>query len=156
LNKSLLNYILNGTIILFLILVVYFSFSLINNSIKSEKGVRDISDSAKNLTNQPNLLIQLDVQNGTRENGVASKLTEYLRKNGMDVVEMGNFKSKDVERTTIIDRTGDKNKALKVAQVLGLDSRNVIQQLNSSLYLDVTVIIGNDFNELKPFAGIKK
>lgn len=154
-KKSLLNYLLNGTIILFLILVIYFSFSLINNSLKSEKEVTDITDSSKNLTNQPNLTIQLDVQNGTRENGIAVRITEYLRKNGFDVVEIGNYKSKDIEKTLIIDRSGDKNKALKVARVLGLDNRNVIQQLNSSLYLDVTVVIGNDFKELKPFIGNK-
>lgn len=154
-KKDLLNYLLNGTIILFLILVIYFSFSLINNSLKSEKEVKDITDSSKNLTNQPNLTIQLDVQNGTRENGIATRITEYLRKNGLDVVEIGNYKSKDIEKTLIIDRSGDKNKAMRVAKILGLDNRNVIQQLNSSLYLDVTVVIGNDFNELKPFIGSK-
>jgi len=136
-----------------LVLVAYFSFSLINNSLKSEKEIKDITDTSKSLTNQPNLTIQLDVQNGTRENGIASRITEFLRKNGLDVVEIGNYKSNEIEKTLIIDRSGDKNKALKVARILGLDGRNVIQQLNSSLYLDVTVVIGNDFKELKPFIG---
>jgi len=153
LKKNLLNYLLNGAIILFLVLVAYFSFSLINNSLKSEKEIKDITDTSKSLTNQPNLTIQLDVQNGTRENGIASRITEFLRKNGLDVVEIGNYKSNEIEKTLIIDRSGDKNKALKVARILGLDGRNVIQQLNSSLYLDVTVVIGNDFKELKPFIG---
>lgn len=152
-KKNLLNYLLNGAIILFLVLVAYFSFSLINNSLKSEKEIKDITDTSKSLTNQPNLTIQLDVQNGTRENGIASRITEFLRKNGLDVVEIGNYKSNEIEKTLIIDRSGDKNKALKVAKILGLDGRNVIQQLNSSLYLDVTVVIGNDFKELKPFIG---
>ncbi|MBV6478726.1 MAG: hypothetical protein HGGPFJEG_01483 [Ignavibacteria bacterium] len=152
-KKNLLNYLLNGAIILFLVLVAYFSFSLINNSLKSEKEIKDITDTSKSLTNQPNLTIQLDVQNGTRENGIASRITEFLRKNGLDVVEIGNYKSNEIEKTLIIDRSGDKNKALKVARILGLDGRNVIQQLNSSLYLDVTVVIGNDFKELKPFIG---
>jgi len=153
LKKNLLNYLLNGAIILFLVLVAYFSFSLINNSLKSEKEIKDITDTSKSLTNQPNLTIQLDVQNGTRENGIASRITEFLRKNGLDVVEIGNYKSNEIEKTLIIDRSGDKNKALKVARILGLDGRKVIKQLNSSLYLDVTVVIGNDFKELKPFIG---
>lgn len=155
-KNSILNYTLNGAIILFLILVVYFSFSLINNSLKSEKEINDITDTSKAITNQPNLTVQLDVQNGTRENGVASEITEYLRKNGIDVVEIGNYKSKDVERTLILDRAGDKNKALKVAKILGVDSRNIIQQINSSLFLDATVVIGKDFKELKPFIEKKK
>jgi len=156
LKKNLLNYILNGAIILFLVLVCYLAFSLINNSIKSDKGVKEITDTAKSLTNQPNLSIQVDVQNGTPENGVASKFTEYLRKNEVDVVEMGNYKSKDIERTLIIDRSGDKNKVKKVARILGVNEKSIIEQLNNSLYLDVTVVIGKDFNSLKPYIEKKK
>lgn len=155
-KKSLLNYILNGAIILFLVIVCYLAFSLINNSIKSDKSVKEITDTTRSLTSQPNLSIQLDVQNGTNENGVAGKFTEYLRKNGIDVVEIGNYKSKDIEKTLVIDRSGDKNKAKKVALTLGVNERNIIQQLNNSLYLDVTVVIGNDFKDLKPYLEKKK
>ena len=118
LKNNILNYILNGVIIIFLILVAYFGFSLINNSLKSDKDIKEITDTSKAITNQPNLSIQLDVQNGTTENGVASEFTEYLRKNEIDVVEMGNYKTQDIEKTIIIDRSGDKNKAKKVAFTL--------------------------------------
>lgn len=155
-KNNLLTYILNGAIILFIVLVVYLGFSLINNSIKSGKETKEITDTSKTLTNQPNLTIQLDVQNGTNENGVATRFTEYLRKNGVDVVEIGNYKSRDVEKTLVIDRSGDKNKAKKVAMTLGVNEKNIIQQMNNSLYLDVTVVIGKDFNELKPFTEKKK
>lgn len=155
-KKNFLNYLLNGIIIVFLILVVYFGFSFINNSLKSDKGIKEITDTAKSITNQPNLTIQLDVQNGTNENGAASKFTEYLRTNGMDVVEIGNYKSKDLERTMVIDRSGDKVKAKKVASVLGVNEKSIIQQLNNSLYLDVTVVIGKDFSELKPYSDKKR
>jgi len=151
LKKGLLNYILNGAIIIFLILVGYFGFSLINNSLKKDTELKEITDTSKTLTNQPNLSIQLDVQNGTNENGIASRITEYLRKHGMDVVEMGNYKSKDIERTLILDRSGDKNKAKRVAMILGVNERNILQQMNSSLYLDVTLVIGKDYKLLKPF-----
>lgn len=136
--------------------MTYFTFSLVNNSIKSEKEIKDITDSTKQLTSQPNLSVQLDVQNGTGENGVAGQITEYLRKNGIDVVEMGNYKSRDVERTLVIDRSGDKSKSQKVARLLGVDNKNIIQQLNNSMYLDVTVVIGKDFKDLKPFLEKKK
>ena len=154
-KKGLLNYILNGAIIIFLILVGYFGFSLINNSLKND-SVKEITDTSKTLTNQPNLSIQMDVQNGTNENGIASQITEYLRKSGMDVVEMGNYKSKDIEKTLIIDRSGDKNKSKRVAMILGVGERNIIQQMNNSLYLDLTVVIGKDYKELKPFLEKKK
>jgi len=156
LKNNILNYILNGVIIIFLILVAYFGFSLINNSLKSDKVVKGITDTSKSITNQPNLSIQLDVQNGTTENGVASDFTEYLRKNNVDVVEMGNYKTQDIEKTIIIDRSGDQIKAKKVAYTLGVSERNIIQQINNSLFLDVTVVIGKDFNELKPYQNKKK
>lgn len=150
-KKSISNYLLNGLIILFVIITAYFGFSLINNSLKSEKEEKPITDTTKSLTNQPNVKIQLDVQNGTSENGVASKFTEYLRKKGIDVVEIGNYKTNDINRTMIIDRAGDFNKAKRVAAVLGVSDRNIIQQINESLYLDATVVIGKDFNELNPY-----
>lgn len=134
-----------------MIFVGYLGFSLINNSLKSEKKIDIISDTSKTLTNQPNLSIQLDVQNGTDENGIAGLFTEYLRKNGVDVVESGNFRASDQEKTIVIDRSGDNRKAKKVAGILGVNSKNIIQQINKSLYLDVTVVIGKDFKELKPY-----
>lgn len=150
-KNNIFNYILNGVIIIFLILVAYFGFSLINNSIKSDKSVKEITDTTKAITNQPNLSIQLDVQNGTGENGIASEFTEYLRNNNIDVVEMGNYKSQDIEKTIIIDRSGDRNKSKKVAFTLGVNERNIIQQINNSLFLDVTVVIGKDYKDLKPY-----
>lgn len=155
-NKSFLNYILNSVIIIFLIFVGYLGFSLINNSLKTEKKIDVITDTSKSLTNQPNLTIQLDVQNGTEENGIAGLFTEYLRTNGVDVVESGNFKVNDQEKTIVIDRSGDGRKAKKVAFLLGINSRNIIQQINNSLYLDATVVIGKDFKELKPFSEQRK
>lgn len=155
-KNNFFNYLLNGTIILFLILVAYFGFNLVNNSLKTEKEIKEITDTSKTLTSQPNLTIQLEVQNGSGENGIAVRFTDYLRKNNMDVVEIGNYKSQDVAKTLVIDRSGDNIKARKVAQILGVSERSIIQQINSSLYLDVTVVIGKDFKELKPFLERKK
>ncbi len=154
-TRSLLNYILNGAIIILILLVGYFGFSLINNAVKGSKGPKEITDTSSVLTNQPNIAIQTDVQNGSGENGVAAHVTEYLRRNGLDVVEMGTYKSNE-DKTVVIDRSGDLKKAKKVASILGISERNVIQQINSSLYLDVTVVIGRDYKELNPFKEIRK
>ena len=155
-TRSLLNYILNGAIIILILLVGYFGFSLINNAIKSDSESKDPSDTTSSITNQPNLAVQLDVQNGTSENGVAAKFTDYLRRNGYDVVEMGNFKSRSEERTIVIDRSGDMSRAKRVAKLLGVSEKNIVQQINNSLYLDVTVVIGKDFKDLNPYKEIRK
>jgi calcineurin-like phosphoesterase len=149
-KKNFLNYLLNTVIIILIAVVGYLTFSLVTNSVKSNKPNVQITDTNK-VTNQPNLTAQVDVQNGTNEQGVASKFTEYLRKKGYDVVEMGNSKYKDMEKTTIIDRKGDKKIASSVAAALGVSENNISQQVNKSLYLDVTVVIGKDFKNLKPY-----
>jgi hypothetical protein len=151
-KETILNYTVNTVIIILLIIAGYLSFSLISNTLNSSEPEKDITDTTKiSITNQPGETIQLEVKNGTSENGVAGKFTDYLRKNGFDVVEMGNYSSQDIEKTLIIDRAGDRTKARKVAIALGVSQNNIIQQLNSSLYLDISVVIGKDFKVLKPY-----
>lgn len=95
--------------------------------------------------------IQLEVLNGTSEPKAAQRLTEALRSGGFDVVDMGNYKSSNVQRTTVIGRTPDKSAAMSVATYLGVDKGHVLQQPDKNLYLDVSVIIGKDINQLRVF-----
>ena len=153
LKKSLFNYVLNISIIILGVLCAYLIFSLVTNTILSKnKTNKDFKDSTKKgVTNQPNLSIQVDVQNGTGENRVGAIFRDYLKRKGYDVVDLGNYKSNDVDKTIIIDRTGDTRKAQRIAEVLGVSGRNIIQQINRDLYLDASIIIGKDFNDLKPY-----
>ncbi|MFA5404361.1 MAG: LytR C-terminal domain-containing protein [Ignavibacteria bacterium] len=152
-KKSVLNYTLNIVIILLGVLCVYLVFSLVTNTfLNKNKSENNIKDSTKTgVTHQPNLSVQVDVQNGTGENRVGAIFRDYLKKKGYDVVDLGNYKSNDVYKTIIIDRTGDTKKAQRIAEVLGVSSRNIIQQINRDLYLDATIVIGKDFNDLKPY-----
>lgn len=95
--------------------------------------------------------IQLEVLNGTSEPKAAERLTEALRFGGFDVVDMGNYKSSNVARTTVIGRTADKSSAVAVASYLGVDKSMVLQRPDKNLYLDVSVVIGKDFNKLRVF-----
>ena len=63
---------------------------------------------------------------------------------------MGNYISFDIDKTMVIDRTGNKANAEKIAEAIGVDKKNVIQQLNKEYFLDVSIIIGKDFNQLNP------
>ena len=95
-------------------------------------------------------IIQIDVLNGCGTSGIAVKFTEFLRARGFDVLEMGNYKSFDVQETLIVDRTGNIENAYKIAQALGVDKKNVIQQISPDSYLDCSVVIGKDYISLKP------
>lgn len=95
--------------------------------------------------------IQLEVLNGTTEPKAAQRLTEVLRAGGFDVVDVGNYKSSAIARTLVIARTADKSAATAVASYLGVDKGNILQQPDKNLYLDVSVVVGKDMNQLRVF-----
>ncbi len=145
LKASSINIIFNVIIVLLLVIVAYMAYSLY---MKIEGlGQQEITENKKSTAS----VIQVEVLNGCGVGGVADNFTEFLRNNHFDVVQMGNYISYDVEKSIVIDRTGKMSNAYKVADILGISSKNVIQQINGNYFLDVSIIIGKDFNNLKPY-----
>lgn len=147
------NYTINTFIIVLALLTIYLLYSFIRHSTASKQDVKkEVIDSTTNqITKQPSgSTLQIDVQNGSGVQGVANKFTDYLRANGYDVVEMGNFSSSDIKTSMVIDRAGNMRNAKKVAQSLGISEKYVIQQINKNYFLNATVVIGKDYMDLKP------
>ncbi len=94
-------------------------------------------------------VIQLEVLNGCGVPGIASTFTSALRNNGFDVVDSGNFERFDVQKSFVISRSNSTDNAKQVAAALGINEENIITEASPDYYLDVTVVIGNDFNQLK-------
>jgi hypothetical protein len=138
------NLILNLIISLLGILVIFLTFSLFNR-LSSSSSEND--GNAK--VNKASPVIQVEVLNGCGASGVAEKFTDYLRKEKFDVVQIGNYISFDIDQSLVIDRTGNKANAEKVAAALGIDGKNVIMQKNDDSFLDVSVVIGKDYKKLK-------
>lgn len=93
--------------------------------------------------------IQVNVVNACGVNGVALKFTEFLRARKFDVPEYGTEKT--VERfSKVIDRIGDPVSAQKIAYALGIPSERIETEIDSSLYLRATVVIGEDYLTLRP------
>ena len=99
----------------------------------------------------PGQVRQIDLLNGCGVQGAAQKFTAYLRARGYDVVEMKNYKTFDVRESLIIDRTGDVETARRVAYALGVSEKNILQQINHDYFVDVSVVVGKDFAQLKPY-----
>jgi hypothetical protein len=90
--------------------------------------------------------IRVQVRNGSGIPGAAAQVTEYLRGAGFDVVDFGNAEGFDEPRTVVFDRVGDRDRALEVAAALrGVPVRS---EVDTSLYLDVTVLVGRDAEAL--------
>ncbi|MEX0720073.1 MAG: LytR C-terminal domain-containing protein [Balneolaceae bacterium] len=93
-------------------------------------------------------IIQIEVLNGCGIPGIANSYTGILRANGFDVVETGNFETFDLQETIVISRSGVMDNAYRVANALGIAEQNVIRESSSDYYLDVTLIIGLDYEKL--------
>ncbi|MDR3611701.1 MAG: LytR C-terminal domain-containing protein [Ignavibacteriaceae bacterium] len=143
-KKPTANLLLNIIIFLLIVVVGFLSFSIISKiKNNSHKVVLPESKSV------PSAIIQLEVLNGCGVSGAAEKITDFLRNNHVDVVQMKNYISFDIEKSLVIDRTGNRANAEKIADILGIDRKNIIQQVNSDYFLDVSLVIGKDYNQLK-------
>ncbi len=90
--------------------------------------------------------IRVEVRNGAGLPGAAERVTDLLRRRGFDVVDFGNARRFDHERTHVLDRIGNPGYARDVAAVL--QGVPIESAPDSSLYLDVTVMIGRDLEEV--------
>ena len=94
-------------------------------------------------------IIQVEVRNGCGIGGLAAVLTQFLREHGYDVVEVGDYESFNVARSMVIDRVGNLETARKVAEELGI--QQVEQDIRPEYFLDASVVIGLDYETLRPF-----
>lgn len=96
-------------------------------------------------------ILQIEVRNGCGVSGLAATATLFLRQAGYDVVEVGDHSHFDVEHSMVIDRVGDLDAAHRVAATLGIPLEQVRQEVRADLYLDASVILGQDYQRLRPF-----
>ena len=99
--------------------------------------------------------IQVSVRNECGTQNVAMTFTYYLRKRGFDVVETTNGSVFDRQATEVVDAAGNYQNALRVAEALGVKKENVITKLDPQSYVDVKVLIGKDYQNLKPNMSIE-
>jgi hypothetical protein len=122
-----------------------------------EEKTNNIQDEVKTVEDKTSTIkpverkIQVEVLNGCGVSGIAADVTEYLRKNNIDVVNIGNHTSFDFNKTKLWQRVNKTEPVQNVAALLGLDSGSIESKIDSDLQLDVTIILGNDYKTLKPF-----
>ncbi|MBL7961739.1 LytR C-terminal domain-containing protein, partial [bacterium] len=93
--------------------------------------------------------VRVEILNGAGVPKLASRAADYLRAKGFDVVKTDNAPHGNFKKSVVQDRIGDIEKARAIASSLGIGEAGVLQQKNPQLYLDVTVILGQDYKTLK-------
>jgi len=87
--------------------------------------------------------IRVEVLNGAGVPGLARAVTEKLRAEGFDVVYYGNAPRSGRDSSVVLDRIGNSGAAGAVAAAAGVG--RVETALDTTLYLEATVILGRDF-----------
>jgi LytR cell envelope-related transcriptional attenuator len=137
------NLILNASILILVLINSILAYSVFNAIPFNDNDDNYLEDSTR-------VRIQVEVLNGCGVSGVAEKLTDYLRTNNIDVVNLGNYRSFEIENSIIIGRNEKIQNAEIVAAIVGLDNQNIIQQINPDYLLDVTFVLGKDYRNLIP------
>lgn len=88
--------------------------------------------------------IRVEVLNGGGVDGLAREATGFLRDQGFDVVEVGNWVSFDEDSTFVVARTDDLDGARSVADAMGV--REVRAEPDPNLFADVSVVLGRDWS----------
>ena len=97
------------------------------------------------FVNEP-LEIQLEVLNGTGEQGVAMRMAMELRKAGIDVLIVGDAEHFRFERSIIVDRRGDEEIVSRLSRLTGCG--RVVEQRQERPLVDATLIVGRDMKDL--------
>lgn len=139
------NFILKFGIVISSILTVLMMFSFI---VRLNSTPIDTEISSELSQNSFNSKIQVNVLNACGEPDLAAKVRNQLREVGFDVVEIGNYNT-NIEESIVIDRLGDKLSSFKVSRALGINENSITQEIDSSLYLRSTVVIGADYKKLR-------
>ena len=138
------NIFLNFTIVLLSAVIIFLTYSIITKLDYFSSNNNDEENVGENKNP-----VQLEVLNGCGVNGIAEKFTDYLRAGNFDVVNIGNYRSFEVDYSLLINRTGNMENAFKIASTLGIEKNNIIQQVNKEYFLYVTLVVGKDYKRLK-------
>ena len=98
----------------------------------------------------PRERVRVEVLNAGGRANLARSATDALREVGFDVVYFGNADSFDRDSSVVLDRIGSVERARAVADALGI--REVRSEPDSNLFVDVSVVLGGEWEPPAPAA----
>jgi len=110
----------------------------------SSWSVPEVLNSETEVSRAPIDRVRVEVLNAGGNEGRARAAMGMLRSVGFDVVQWGNAVDFDRKVSVVIDRVGRPDMAGAVANALGID--NVLSEADSSLFVDVTVLLGDEWS----------
>lgn len=87
--------------------------------------------------------VRVEVLNASGTPGLAARGRTVLRDRGFDVVQVGNAPGYAPDTSLVMDRVGRMDLARRVADAARI--RKVLERPDSNVYVDVTVVLGRDW-----------
>jgi hypothetical protein len=96
-----------------------------------------------------NSSIRVEVLNGCGENRLAIKVANVLRRQGFNVVKIGNATHSDFEQTVVVERSMDDYSNAKYFAGR-MKCKYIGKDIDPALHLEVSLILGRDYSKYFP------
>ena len=155
-NNNLKTISLNVTLGILAVLVFGFLTSGINRIFFNSGIDADYPDLSTLLTKttyekKTGHKIQVEIWNGCGISNLAVMYKDFLRNEGLDVLDSKNAEHFNYSKTTILHHRGDINRALVLVDILKIDKSSIVDDKNENLFYDLTLIIGKDYIDLPSY-----
>ncbi len=118
-------------------------------NIKSKRAGRHFRDKvtqAKISWRKPDESYSVQILNGTHLRGLGRRVKFSLQNLSPRVIDVDNYEPKPLLKTMILERSGSTFIAKQLIELMRLD-RNVVSFYRQASDIDVTFLVGNDFNK---------
>ena len=95
--------------------------------------------------------IQVEIWNGCGIPKLALMYTNYLRSEGIDVLDSKNADNFNYIDTKILHHRGEIERALELADIMMIDKNRIIEDKDENLFFDLTLILGKDYKNLPSY-----
>jgi hypothetical protein len=92
---------------------------------------------------------RVQIQNGTATPGIASRTADYLKSQGLNIIQQANADGVYISSNLII-YNGKPYTASYLANLFHIPSGNIINRYNPDSAVDLTLIVGNDWAQKNP------
>jgi anionic cell wall polymer biosynthesis LytR-Cps2A-Psr (LCP) family protein len=92
------------------------------------------------------LNVRIEILNGTPVAGLASRTAQLFKSYGFRISSVTNAVRNDYDRTVVVDRRGNPEAARRVAELIKCEQIHSQVEENRDETVDVTIILGKDFD----------
>ena len=95
--------------------------------------------------------IKVEIWNGCGVPKLAQMYKDFLRSEGLDILDSKNADHFNYETTQILQHRGEIARAAELADIMKINSDKITQKTDGYLYYDLTLIIGKDYSQLDSY-----